>query len=225
MRSLAVVIVLFLGVAEAETVVITHEFMEGVVTLRVDDELVNVPVLRRYLVVHPRGYDFHYHVVPGLSLCVEGQPGYKPCGTRDIYAENYFDNAAYNLELVKERLAYLDGLKEFPELQPLVDYFRSSLRFGLWMYQRLVAYHRSWNPFQLEHDYEVLPVVNETKDILDTLKKTTDTDSRWRLSIYEWAKVANGLYRDQEGPIPKDVWMRFLEEQKIVESVVLEEFD
>lgn len=222
MRSLVVAFVLFIGIAEAEPIVIRHEFMGGVVTLRVDDELVDVPALQRYIVIHPRGYDSNYRVIPGISLCIEGQPGYKPCGTRDIYAEHYVDNAAYNLDLAKERLVYLDGLKEFPELQPLVDYFRSSLRFELWRYQRLVAYYRSWNPFQLEHDYATLPVVNETKDILNALKKTKDTESRWRLSSHEWANAVNRLYRNQEGPVPKDVWMRFIGEQQIVESIALE---
>lgn len=175
--------------------------------------------------VHPVGYDSLYYLSLGVNLCVEGESGYKDCGSRDIHAKFFFENAAHNLELARERLAYLDGLKDFSELQPLVDYFRNSLRFTIWMDERLLAYYRSWDPAELAHDYKPLPIVNETSAILLELKNTKDIDARWHLSLYKWANAANRLYRAQEGEPPRDLWARFLRERKITESIVYEEVD
>src|SRR6266849_5996863 len=225
MRSFVFALSLFAGAPQAASVVVTHRFMDGVLTLKAEDKTVNVVAMKRYLVVHPVAYDHRYRLSPGVRLCIEAQAGYKPCGTRDIHAKYFFANAAHNLQIANEHLSYLDQLKDFPELQPLVEYFRSSLRFDIWKDQRLLAYYRTWDPAELEQDYGALPVKNETTNILAALKKTSDVDARWKLSHYRWSTAANHLYRDREGTVPSEVWTRFLRERQIVESIEYDKVD
>lgn len=225
MRSVPFLVLLLFSAAYGASATLTHPFMEGVITLTFDDARTRVASIERYLVVHPIGYDSQYHLSAGVRLCIEGQAGYKDCGSRDIHAEFFFENAAYNIRLAKDRLAHLDNLKEFSQLQPLVDYFRNSLRFSIWKDERLLAYYRSWDPAELEHNYESLPIVKETRAILADLKNTKDIDARWHLSHYTWANAVNQLYRAQEGDPPRHIWAQFLKERAITEVVEYEEVD
>lgn len=86
MRWLALVICLYALPVQAGNVVIEHRFSSGTVKIEVDDRKINVGHLRRYLVVHPIGYDDRYHIARQLELCIKGDPAYKECGTRDIHA-------------------------------------------------------------------------------------------------------------------------------------------
>jgi len=225
MRSAAGLALLVATVAHGAPATLTHPFVEGVITLAFDDAKTSAASLERYLAIHPVGYDARYHLSPGVRLCVEGEAGYKDCGSRDVHAKFFFENAAHNLRLARERLAYLDSLDEFPRLQPLVDHFRNSLRFTIWKDERLLAYYRSWDPAELEHDYKALPIANETRALLAALRNAKDVESRWQISHYQWANAANRLYRAQEGDPPRDVWARFLEDRGITESVDYAEID
>lgn len=218
-------LVLTCASADAATIEITHHFMDSEVKLKVDNSRIDVATLKRYLVIHPVGYDPEYYIAPSVNQCIEGQVGYKDCGTRDFHAKYFLENAEHNIQLAKQRLSYLNELKDFPELQPLVDYFRSSLEFGIWLNQRLTEYYQTWDPTALEQDFKGLPVVNETRQVLSAIRRTTDADSRWHLSLYEWHNIANRLYRAQEGEIPKDVWERFVRDKQIVESLEFDEVD
>jgi hypothetical protein len=127
------------------------------------------------------------------------------------------------LHLSRKDLAYLNDLKEFPDLEPLVDYFRRSLRFSLWQRERLLAYYRTWDMAELQHDYEALPVTDETKETLARLENAVDADARWKIADYEWQNIGNGLYRAQEGEAPAEVWERFLRDKGINESIEYED--
>ena len=225
MRSVPFLVLLLLSAAYGASATLTHQFAEGVITLTLDDTRTSVASIKKYLVVHPIGYDSQYHLSGGVRLCIEGQAGYKDCGSRDIHAQFFFENATHNLRLAKDRLAYLDDLKEFSQLQPLVDYFRNSLRFSIWKDERLLAYYRSWDPAELERDYESLPIIKETRAIVADLKNTKDIDARWDLSHYKWANAVNDLYRAKEGDPPRHVWAQFLKKRGITEVVKYEEID
>jgi len=219
MRVLLLSWFFLVGSAYAAPVEITLQSAEGLITLKMDDSRIDVVALKRYLVVHPIPHDGDFDTYVYLPLCVEHDPMYKPCGTRDIHAKYFLENAAYNLQMAEQRLAYLNGLHEFRELQPLVDYFRSSLEFSIWIGKRLFEYFKTWNPAALEQDFKGLPVSTKAKAVLDRLKNASDIESRWDLSYYEWHRIANSLYRDAEGPVPSDVWEKFIRERRIVETI------
>lgn len=223
MRALVFTCCFLLGTAQAAPVEIKKQFLDGSLTLIVDDSRIDVAALKRYLVIHPIAYDNEYYLGVQLALCIANDPAYSPCGTRDIHAKNFFTNAASNLQRTKQRLAYLSELREFPELQPLVDYYRSSLQFRIWVDERLLDYFQTRNPAALEQNFNILPVANEARTVLDKLKSATDIDSQWKLSYYEWHNIANNLYRHTEGVVPSDVWAKFVKQRKIVESIEYEE--
>jgi hypothetical protein len=209
----------------AADVLIEHRFMDGVVLLTLHDAKVDPEALKPYLVVHPVGYDATYHIGVDLSLCVEGDPAYRPCGTRDYRAKHFLENATHNVAETKRFLGELRALKRFPELQPLVDYFVSSLSFSLWKDQTLLAYYQTWDPNVLTKDYKDLPVRQTTKSILARLISVDSIQERWEIASYEWANEANRLYREKEGDIPRRVWAEFLASHKINERVDFDEID
>lgn len=131
-----------------------------------------------------------------------------------------------NIRLSKADLTYLDSLNHFPELKPLVQYFRAALRFGLWTNERLFAYYRTSNVAELERNYESLPIIYETQHTLMRLKNAAPSDPPgYHMAKYEWANKCNSLYREQEDSAPIDVWTRFLRTKGIKEAVIYDEVD
>lgn len=213
------------GTAQAAPIEIRNRFLGGEIVIEADDSRISAGDLKRYLVVHPKAYDHSYYISSNLQLCIKDEPAYKPCGSHDIHAKYFLDNAKHNLELDKQRLAYLHDLNKLPELQPLVDHFSSSLRFGIWINERLIEYFQTWNPSALEQNYDNLQIVQETKGVLQKLKVTTDIDSRWGLAMNDWHNAANSLYRKTEKDIPAEAWNKFIRKYHIRESVEFDEED
>ncbi len=215
---------LFLVCAQAVTAAeIELPSADGMLLLQFDEALIPTQQLTRYLAVHPDAYDAGYHVAPSLRLCIDGDPAYRDCGSRDLDAPQFFANAAHNIAIGKRRIQFLSTLDEFPELQGLVDYFRDSLEFGVWKNERLLEYYLSWDVGALEREYRNLPFREPVFDILAALRASDDRDRRWSLSFYEWSNTVNLLYREQEGEIPRAGWEHFKSRYNIVERLEVDQ--
>lgn len=204
--------------AWAAPVVLRHEVGDAIITLTVDDSRIDPATVGRYLALHPRGYDPRYRLAPSLRLCIEGNPRYRPCGARDPNAEHFFENARVNLRLAAERLQEINRLPPVETLRPLVDYFRSSLRFSTWLETRLFEYLQSGNLQQLNQSYESLPAPPDLDEILTEIAGASPFE-RWRIAFYRWRNAMNHVYREREPEIPRAAWDEFLTEYGITESV------
>lgn len=219
-QILVLLFLLFSKTLLAADISIEYPFAQGgVVHLTFHNEKIGHETLKRYLVIHPEGYDPDYHVGVPLNLCIEKDLAYKPCGTRDYRAKNFLENATYNVSKTRRLMKELQALRYFQELQPLVDYFVRSLSFALWKDETLLEYYRTWNSQVLNKDYGNLQIRHATKSILSRLKASTTTQERWEIATLKWANATVGLYRKTEGNIPKAVWTNFLASHGIDETV------
>jgi hypothetical protein len=203
----------------AEEVIIKHKFMEGILLLRIDDRKIDPGIVKKYLVIHPVAYNPQYQIAPSISLCIEKDPRYFPCGTRDYRAKFFLSNAKINIKIGLERLQYLFSLNELKELQPLVDYFKDSLEFSLWLSQQLFKYYQSWKTEVLNQQYQALPRTKEIREALRSLESSKSVGQKWNIAHYDWANAVNNSYTNQEGDIPKEVWDNFIKKYGISEEI------
>jgi hypothetical protein len=228
MKSFATILILCFFVSlpvTAREITIKHKFMEGTLVLTIDNAKIDPEVVRKYLVVHPIAYDSNYHIAPSIRLCIEKDPRYFPCGTRDYSAEYFLKNAQVNIDIGLERLDYLTRLNEIQGLRRLVAYFRNSLSFSIWKEQKLFSYYRSWNIDVLKEQYTALPFSSEVSESLRSLEHAKTTEKKWNISFYNWSNAINNLYRNQEGDIPRSEWDDFLKKYGISEHIEWDEVD
>ena len=64
-----------------------------------------------------------------LELCVDGNPRYRPCGTRDIDDPNFFANAEKNVTMNEESWSALNRITVPNELQRILKQYHDSLSF------------------------------------------------------------------------------------------------
>lgn len=213
------------SISQAATDLIQFPFSSGKVTLKVNNKDLNVEALKRYFVIHPEAYQFEYHLPTPLTQCNDQNPNYKPCGNREINSPNFLANATINLNASNKNLTYLMSLKEYPELKPLVDYFAQSLRFGIWLEERKMAYLQSFDCKEFARNYESLPIQAATEEIVAKICKAPNKNAQWKIANHEWHNAANHLYRNREGKVPKQVWDRFLRTRHIKETIAYDDVD
>ena len=200
---------------------IRRPYIDGEIFISFDENLISRDDLKSYLVVHPVGYGPYYHIPPSLRLCRIGEPYYE-CGSKDLNAVNFLKNAQVNIDIGKEHLETLSKLNRFPELQNLVEYFKSSLEFAVWKNERLLDYYKTWDIGALNQTYHGLGQSDEVLDILGKLAAAEDRETQWKLSYYKWASAVNRMYRRTEGEIPNAGWELFKAKYNISEVVKVE---
>ena len=121
-----------------------------------------------------------YFLATSLELCIKGDPEYFDCGTRDLNAVNFYKNAQVNLNKGRKNLDVLKSVKYPKELNTVIDYFKSSLSFDLWLNQIRFDFYQSWDMNILKRKYEDLdpsvlcPEALKKKLFLMTVSKFLD---------------------------------------------------
>lgn len=210
----------FSGVCSEE---LKFGFLEGEITFTYDENILSREDLESYLIVHPLGYSPDYHIGPSLRLCIEGGDQYFECGSRDLEAPNFFKNAKVNINIGKTRIETLSKLTKFPELEGLVEYFKSSLEFDVWRNERLFDYYTTWNIEALERTFKGIEPSMEKLAVLEKLSMAKDKNVKWKLSFYDWATAVNHEYRDLENEIPTSGWEQFKSKYQLTEKIEYDE--
>jgi len=202
---------------------IERRFVDGTIVLEFDPARIEKSVLSEYLVIHPIAYESQFRIANPLWQCIEGDPRYLPCGTRDFHVPHFLINAQENLRQSRARLDQLKQLNAYLELEPLVEYFVASLRFEIWKAEQLLLYYREWDEDILEEDYGELPVTKATRSVIERLRRSDDKAYKWELSRVDWGNAVNHLYRKRERDIPKKVWYDFIKTLGVTEIVKFDE--
>lgn len=224
MRFAIIIITLLLSTTSfAEE--IKYEFGGVILHLSFDEKVISRETLVKYLIVHPVAYDHKYHVPPSLSLCIVHDKSYYECGTRDLSADNFYKNAEVNIEKGQSYIETLKELNKYEELNRLVDYFKSSLEFGVWKNKKLLEYYQNWDSKALKHNYKDIELLSKIEDTLLALDNEKEINLKWKLSSYDWANRVNEVYRELEGEPPADGWNKFLTKYKISEKIVRDEIE
>jgi hypothetical protein len=164
---------------------------------------------------------WEYIVPPSLELCVTGDPKYLECGTRDLRAPHFLENAKINLDEGRGSLKKLQSLTYPKELGRVVAYLKDSLAFSLWLHETRYEFYKSWDTEILKRRYRDLDpskvCAGELRDIAAAVSK----EDKYRLS-FQWWKCVNNLYRSRLGDYPLQDWKTFISTYRIEEGTPVE---
>jgi hypothetical protein len=200
---------------------ITYEGLEATIKYTFDPERISPELLNKYLVIHPSQYRWEYFM-SHLELCIQNNPEYLPCGSRDIEDQNFMKNASINFRKSEKNLEYLLNLKEIKQLSPLVDYFKESLSFSLWKDKKLLEFYKSWDTKILRGKYKKLDPAKMAPEIFNLIDQSKTKKEKYKIAHNNWANGMNHIFREKLGDPPVYVWKQFLSDYGIKEDIISE---
>ncbi len=214
---------------QSQIVIDTDEFYY---TATFDSSRISESRLRELLLLSP--YDFsssatrvdHEEIIMGseekpsklrkgpiaywLEVCIDANPRYRPCGTRDISDTNFFANARINLDRNQEILAALNRLNVPTELKSILQQFRDSMEFYNALESRRLEYLQTGDLGILSHPVANLDPSQICGKELGELKQAATLQRRYELSTHEWHKCLNSEWDRVSPAYPKAAWSSFL---------------
>ena len=181
-------------------------FEEGDLVFEFDNSIIAKKTLRQYAEIHPIAFNPVYSVAYPIEQCVDDDEDYFPCGSMDINDENFFKNAAVNLEKSDKDLSFLLNLPFIEELEPLVDYFKESLKFSIWLNKTLYQYAQTWDINLLKATYNDLDPGLIMPKLLELADSQNTNYEKYKLVEIKWSNAINNVFRDREGSPPKESW-------------------
>jgi hypothetical protein len=159
-----------------------------------------------------------------LETCIESDPRYRPCGTRDISAPNFFANAQVNVTRNQQILGTLDRLKVPMELSIVVQQFRRSMVFSSSAERLRLQYLQTSDLRILSRPFANLEPLKICPKEIANLKQGRTVQRRYELS-HEWFNCLNSEWIKLSPPYPRDAWTSFLHAYGIVERYTPKEID
>jgi hypothetical protein len=182
--------------------------------------------LLRWIRLSPNVDEINGYLVPeSLELCVDNEPEYLPCGSRDLRDPNFVGNAEVNLGKIRNRLRSLEEGSYPPELQPVVAYFEAIQSTFLQAEQKRLAFLKTWNPAQLSGPVGNIDLNETCPAVLDRLKATVDKQAAYKITKHELHNCINSAFREYLGAYPKLAWEEFLRNHFLREHFVPDEAD
>lgn len=198
--------------------------LQGEYVLTFDASRVSEARIKRLYRVAPEMYS-EIAIPPTLEMCVEGDPEYLPCGTRNLAAPNFFRSAETNLRKGRRILKSLSNLKPPPELEPVARYVKKSVAFYLCIDEKRLAYYRSWDPSVLAGACEGVDATLECLGVLEGLKAMSSMGSKYNEAQFALRSCMNMPFRKQLGEYPLEAWQRFLTTSGIQEEFIEDDID
>jgi hypothetical protein len=150
---------------------------------------------------------------PELELCIDDDPLYLPCSTRDLRDPNFFANAETNILEGERELSLLDNMSYPEQLRPVVKYLRQSLSFSLSMQRARLEYFKTWNIEALKQNYGTFDPVSDCGQVLRQIDSSSSKDDKYSLVSFQWRNcVGGGLHHLYFGRYPMQSWVRFLKD-------------
>ena len=145
-----------------------------------------------------------------LEVCIEGNPIYSICGSRDLADPNFFHNAEINLRRNGQSLTALNELDVPPELSRVAQQFRDSLDFFSTVEQRRMEYLRTGNVDVLAMPIgDIDPSIRCEKE-LSSLRAANTPQSRHHVSMHDWYNCVNSAWQQSSPVYPDDAWRSFV---------------
>jgi hypothetical protein len=160
-------------------------------------------------------------VAPSLELCVDGDPSYAPCGTRDLSDPNFFRNAEVNLEKGRREILLLSTMAHPNQLDPVVRYLRENLKLSLWLEETRIDFYKTWNVRVLERRYSRFDPTAGCAAVLRAFRGASK-DQAYKLARYDWHNCMLQYVSTTFGHYPIKAWRRFLDDYGIRESYRIE---
>jgi hypothetical protein len=152
-----------------------------------------------------------------LENCIDSDPRYRPCGTRDILAPNFFVNAQVNVEKNEQVLAALNRLKVPMELSIVLQQFRDSMVFYSAVERLRLEYLQTGDLRILSRPVANLHPLEICHKEIGDLKQAATLQRRYELSKQGWHNCLNSEWMKVSPPYPREAWTSFLRAYGIVE--------
>jgi hypothetical protein len=145
-----------------------------------------------------------------LEQCVDKDPQYRPCGTRDISDPNFFANAQINLNRNEQILTALHRLNVPAELNSILRQFIDSMTFYSEMESRRLQYLQMGDLKILSLTISNLDPSKICAKEVGKLEEAGTMSERYDLSRREWLNCLNLEWNRVSPAYPKAAWLSFL---------------
>ena len=149
-------------------------------------------------------------VAYSLELCIEREPRYRPCGTRDIVDVNFFENAKINVDRNDRVLAAITRLEVPTELASILQQFQDSMTFYSTMERRRLEYLQTSDLAILSRSVGNLDPLKICGKELGELKGSETIRRRYELSQHEWHNCLNSEWNRVSPMYPRNAWTTFI---------------
>ena len=164
-------------------------------------------------------------IADSLEVCIDGDPAYLICGTRDISDPNFFANAEINVGRNDRVLAALDTLDVPAELGIVLRQFRDSMNFSSTLEHRRLEYLRSEDWKVLAQPVAGLDPLTLCGKEIEALKAAATVEKRYEVSRLGWHKCVNSEWNRLEPAYPMEAWKSFVRAYGIVEQYTPKSID
>lgn len=158
--------------------------------------------------------------LPHLTLCIDGDPAYRPCGSRKPSSPNFRHNAAVNLAPGPTLISRIEALRN--SLERLKLYYAFQYSFWLELAIRQLDYLHLRDPALLSAPLMGLDVAQSCGSQAVELMTIDADDDTVLDSFKDWHNCVNQLMHDsptQAAGYPKAAWGAFLEAESIREQI------
>ena len=155
-----------------------------------------------------------------LRLCIEGDPAYRPCGSRKPSSPHFLHNARVNLAQGQRLLNRVEALRS--SLAELERHYAFQYGFWIELGTRKLDYLRLRDPRLLSAPLRDLDVAGSCGSQAAALAAIDGDDDTVLGSFKDWHNCANHLMHDsptQTTGYPKAAWQAFLEAEGIREQI------
>ncbi|MFQ5656095.1 MAG: hypothetical protein ACE5G5_00970 [Candidatus Methylomirabilales bacterium] len=173
-----------------------------------EDQMKKLVLISPYLSSYYKGKTLVFS--PSLELCVDDDPAYLDCGTRNIRAPNFYKNAQVNLKAGRQALQFLEGLEYPEELELVVSYLRRSLSFSLWLEETRYEFYESSNADILKRKWGDIDPLMVCTATLKEIENATSQLQKYNLAKYKWHSCLNNVFRERLGQYPLESWNQFI---------------
>lgn len=216
-----VLLVFSTGSVYAEIITSTFSHIEeGYVELKYDSEQVDEKILDRYLVLHPfrRNNSRYMLAINHQSPRYKIKSKYTPGGGWTENKEWKDEVHRIKLALAYENLFFLYSLNEIEELEELVNYYKESLEFDIWINERAVSFSKTQDINDLKLKYKTYDFSESIKNIIKKIEEEESFDVKMKLVSYEWYNTVNRNFRSRLDDNRRDIWDKYKKKYSIKEN-------
>jgi hypothetical protein len=160
-----------------------------------------------------------------LEVCVDADPRYRPCGTRNISDANFFAIAQINVNRNEQILAALNRLDVPVELTGILQQFRDSMTFYSTIERRRLEYLQTGDLRVLSQTVASLDPLKTCSKEIEELKNAATLQRRYELSKYKWHNCMNSEWNRVSPAYPREPWASFLRVYGISEQYTYKPVD
>lgn len=205
---------------KAEPVTIINQREDYKVTL--DTSNISIDQMKQLVEISPSAGDLIVVSNTILELCIESDPVYFECGSRDINASFFLINAQINLKKASKTQENLNRLQYPVQIKPVLDYINNSFLFYIGLAKTELAFYQSWDISLLKQKVAGLDPSKLCPLILKEIEEAKSTKNKYDLTKHKFHNCLNKAFRSTSQEYPVNAWTDFISSYHIQEVIIEE---